>query len=198
MEPGPTDTAAPAADRGRSPIRSLLIAIAPIALAALLCLAAYCAFCGWSYWMWTRDESRGLGNINEVQAIAAFREHRRVCDRLRELAIGDGIDWPLPAHERLRHGVRHDVGPERAGTYRRLLDELGAYGVRAGWSTRQDGFACEIELASHGNFFHREHASFVHVPGGVAPPDRPPRGDDPDFERFTPLGDGWFLRYYTH
>jgi hypothetical protein len=35
----------------------------------------------------------------------------------------------------------------------------------------------------------------VHAPTGVQPPALVPRPGDPDEGRYTPLGDGWFLRY---
>ncbi|MBM4060631.1 MAG: hypothetical protein FJ265_05985 [Planctomycetes bacterium] len=133
-----------------------------------------------------RDEARGRGDIDEAAAAAVFREHRDDCDALRQVLQDARVTdtrW------------QQLTGP-RAQQVERLLQRIGAYSYRV-CVPEQWPFTVEIELASYGNFFHRAFQAFVYVPSGLQPVDRPPVGDDPDFERFTPLGDGWFLRHYT-
>lgn len=157
----------------------LSLGVAPF-VALLLCLVfgALLAF------LWTRTTTRGLGAITEPQAIAVFQQHRAACEGLRELAGGGDLVLHRGAHVPGEKGVKGE----------QLLAELGADNFTTGRRT-QPPFTCEIELASHGNFFHRTRLSLVYLPGDQPPRDRPAQREGDPLERFTPLGEGWYLRY---
>lgn len=154
--------------------------------AVVACFMLYLAAVAVMSSLWTRDEARGLGNLTAAQAIAVFHEHRDACDRLRQLAWADGIRRPFAQY----------VSQERAALYQQLLDEIGADTVTGGPAAPHEA-VCDIVVGSFGNFFHCRYLSFVFVPDGTRPADQPPAGDDPDYRRYTPLGDGWFLLEQT-
>jgi hypothetical protein len=163
----------------------MLVLLAGTVFGALLCwIVSLLLFA----WQWGRDTSRGLGLVTPEQAIAVFHAHRADCARLRELVV--------PVLPGGNHATAANLPAGRFERCTELLERLGAYAV-ASCRVESAGYDCAIELASCGNFFHRTCAEFVFAPNGVVPADRPPVGDDPDYHRFTALGDGWFLHYYT-
>jgi hypothetical protein len=177
-----TNAAAPKPPRPLSPLRIVCIFLAPFAMAGLLWLAGM----AWFAWSFGADQALGLGNIDEPRAIAVFGEHRADCERLRAMLAADLVARDPVAE--LPHTARWDE-------YRATLARIGAYGMRR-CRREGDGFDLAIDVASYGNFFHCAYVHFVWT-DGPPPQDQPPVGDDPDFRRVTPLGNGWYLIYET-
>ncbi len=168
--------------RSWSPLRILAAFLMPLAVLGLLWLGGM----AWFAWAFGRDQSMGLGNIDEPRAIAVFGTHRADCERLRamlaeDLTVRDPLADPLPE--------------SRRADYAAALGRIGAYGIRR-CRREGEGYDLSVDVASYGNFFHCAYVRFVWT-DGPAPQGRPPVHDDPDFGRVTPLGDGWYLIYET-
>lgn len=97
------------------------------------------------------------------------------------VAVTDPLRDPLPEH------VRAD--------YEAALSRIGAYGIYRERSA-SEGLHFAILVGMEGNFFHRAFVHFVWT-DGPAPKGQEPVADDPDFTRYDPLGDGWFVRWGT-
>ena len=173
-------TLAPA--RSWSPLRIVAAFLMPLAVLGLLWLGGM----AWFAYAFGRDQSRGLGNLEEPRAIAVFREHRADCERLRALLAEDGV---------VQDPLADPLPEPRRAEYAAALERIGAYGVRR-CRRVGDGYDLSIDVASYGNFVHCAYVRFVWT-DGTPPQDRPVVHGDPDFGRVTPLGDGWYLIYET-
>jgi hypothetical protein len=162
------------------------------------------------------DPADGFREASDAELIGIFGAKRPDIERLRTMyqqdrgigAIGTdnigrwwhyGSAWHLSGSAREvndRSSVLAAVGlaPERDAEYRRLFTAVGVYRIQE-FDASRDGYGTELCLTRWGNVVRAITKSFVFVSGNVPPTPLAPRPGDPDEERFTRLGDGWYLRY---
>lgn len=162
------------------------------------------------------DPADGFRDASDAELIEVFRTKRPEIERLRAMlrqdrhvgAIGTdnlgrwwrhGNEWhdfdsgrEVPD----RTAVLAAIGltPDRDAEYGSLFTAVGVYRIY-GHDSSRDGYDAELCLTRRGNVVRSISKSFVFAPGDVPPIPLTPRPDDPGEERFTRLGDGWYLRY---
>ena len=149
-------------------------------LAPILAFALYVCF----------DEVRDAWrDRTEEQLIEVFHEHRAEVERLRALWLEDRTLGIIESdHKKI------GMSEERYAEYQRLLEALGALAI-SGREDAQDRYDTEISLGASGSFFRSVYKYFVFAPGDVPPQDQLPTPTSDTEDRFTRLGDGWYLRY---
>lgn len=168
---------------------------------------------------WFDDPADGFRDATDADLIATFHAHRPELERLRILwqenrrlrSLGTdniGSWWRSGGvwHESRRNLTVSDraavladmsLAPERDAEYGKLMQAIGSYRL-VDHAFDDSGYDFEICLTRRGNVVRSVGRSFVFTSGNTAPPALTRRPDDPDEERFTPLGEGWYLRYIDH
>lgn len=195
--------------------RALAVLLVLLGLAGLAWVA-FLIFVRLLFAGWFDDPADGFREASDAELIQVFHAQRTEIEALRAMHRQDrgigpigtdnigrwwrhGGGWHLSGSQRrwpTRDDVLREVGlaPERDAEYRRLFAAVGVYRVYAG-DPERDGYDTELCLTRRGNVVRAVLKSFVFAPGDAPPNALVPRPGDPDTERFTRLGDGWYLRY---
>lgn len=185
----------------------LILFLVALASPVLLFAVAFSSSCD--------EPADGFRDATDTELIAVFRAKRTEFERLRELCLLDrelgsigtdnvdrwwreGSEWRHSSTGRYvasRAAMLAATGlsVERDAEYRRLFASVGAYRVVHRRGEAGAGFEVEVCMTRRGMVVHGSTKSLLYVSGAVEP-----RGHGPangDELRFTPLGDGWYLKY---
>lgn len=205
--------------RQNPPVRWLRGICGLLVCMALAGIGLCCAFWLFVHLLFTGcfdDPADGFHDATDAQLIAVFQTRRADVERLRAMHREDGRigaigtdnlgRWWRTGGRWHNATTRGEVGDRAAvlaavglplardAEYRRLFAATGAYRVQAA-DVDRDGYDTEICLTRRGTVVRSICKSFVFAPGDVPPRPLVAQPGDSDEERFTPLGDGWYLRY---
>ena len=165
---------------------------------------------------WFDDPADGFRDATDAELIATFHAHRPEIERLRVMwqenrrvrTLGTDNIGPWWRHGGAWHESERDLTvanrasvladmsltPERDAEYQKLMRAIGSYRL-VDHAFDDVGYDLEVCLTRRGNVVRGISKSFVFTTQAAPPPPLTPRPNDPDREYFTPLADGWYLRY---